>query len=106
MNHIGAAGRRLVLLAAIAATSTAAILAIASSADAATRPDAVVLVSGITTTTPFTTPTAQCTGQDPRGETWSIDGAKFAALGYRVYTAPVNYGSGSVQPMSWPGASM
>ena len=98
MNHIGAAGRRLGLLATVASTSIAAILALASGAQAATKPDAVVLVSGITTTTPFTTPTAQCTGQDPRGETWSIDGAKFAALGYRVYTAPVNYGSGPVQP--------
>ena len=57
-----------------------------------------MLVSGITTTTPFTTPTAQCSGTDPRGETWSVDGARFAAQGYRVYTAPVNYGAGPVKP--------
>lgn len=78
--------------------ATIGMLTLASSAGAAPKPDAVVLVSGITTTTPFTTPTAQCTGTSPRGETWSVDAARFAAQGYRVYTAPVNYGAGPVQP--------
>jgi triacylglycerol lipase len=59
-------------------------------------PDAVVLVSGLTTTTPFTTPAAQCHGTAPRGLTWSYDGAQFAAAGYRVYTAPVTDGPGAV----------
>jgi triacylglycerol lipase len=78
---------------------SAAVLGLASTAQAATPPpDAVVLVSGITTTTPFTAPQAQCSGQYPRGETWSVDGARFAARGYRVYTAPVSYGAGAVQP--------
>lgn len=68
-----------------------------SSASAASPPtDAVVLVSGITTTTPFTTPSATCTGTYPRGLTWSYDGARFASAGYPVYTAPVNYGTGPV----------
>jgi hypothetical protein len=65
---------------------------------AATGPDAVVLVSGFTTTTPFTTPVQQCRGTAPRGTTWSYDGAQLAAAGYRVYTAPVNYGAGAVKP--------
>ncbi len=69
-----------------------------SAAAASTPTDAVVLVSGITTTTPFTTPSAVCTGRYPRGLTWTYDGARFAAAGYRVYTAPVNYGAGPVKP--------
>ena len=83
---------------ASAATATATATATTAATAAASPPDAVVLVSGITTTTPFTTPTAQCSGTDPRGETWSVDGARFAAQGYRVYTAPVNYGAGPVKP--------
>jgi hypothetical protein len=70
----------------------------ASSASAATGPDAVVVVSGFTTTTPFTTPAAQCHGSKPHGPTWSYIGAKLAAAGYKVYTAPVNYGLGPVKP--------
>lgn len=73
-------------------------LAIASPAAAATGPDAVVLVSGLTTTTPFTTPASQCLGTDPRGATWSFDGAQYALAGYGVYTAPVNDGAGPVTP--------
>ncbi len=88
--------RRATLLVLLALTGGLASVSAASAA--AAPPDAVVLVSGITTTSPFTTPTAQCSGTSPRGETWSIDGAKFAALGYRVYTAPVNYGAGPVKP--------
>ncbi len=52
----------------------------------------------MTTTTPFTTPSAQCGGTFPRGETWSFDGGQFALAGYQVYTAPVNDGSGPVTP--------
>jgi triacylglycerol lipase len=73
-------------------------LVFASPAHAASGPDAVVLVSGFTTTTPFTTPAAQCRGTAPRGTTWSYDAAQLAAEGYRVYTAPVNYGAGPVTP--------
>jgi triacylglycerol lipase len=63
-------------------------------AAAATPTDAVVLVSGITTTTPYTTPSAICSGKYPRGFTWTYDGARLAAAGYKVYTAPVNNGPG------------
>ena len=73
-------------------------LAPKSRAAGAAGPDAVVLVSGITTTTPFTSPGAVCTGTYPRGSTWTFDGAQFAAAGYKVYTAPVNYGAGPVTP--------
>ncbi len=99
MNHIEAGRRGLAALAAAVAVAAIAVLTLASATRAATPlPDAVVLVSGITTTTPFTTPQAQCSGQYPRGETWSVDAARFAAQGYRVYTAPVNYGASPVQP--------
>ncbi len=60
--------------------------------------DAVVLVSGLTTTTPFTTPEVQCQGSYSRGATWTYDGGRYAAAGYNVYTAPVNNGSGPVTP--------
>ena len=73
-------------------------LALGSSAAAATRPDAVVLVSGLTTTTPFTTPSAPCQGTYPRGQTWSYNAAAYAAAGYNVYTAPVRNGVGAVSP--------
>jgi triacylglycerol lipase len=95
-NDIGMMARR---AAASVFVAVAGLVVAASAASAAvTPPDAVVLVSGITTTTPFTTPTAQCSGTEPRGETWSLDATRFAAQGYRVYTAPVNYGAGAVQP--------
>jgi triacylglycerol lipase len=84
-------------LPALAIALCALGLASPSRAGAASGPDAVVLVSGFTTTTPFTTPAAQCQGTDPRGETWSYEGAQLAAAGYRVYTAPVNDGAGAVK---------
>jgi triacylglycerol lipase len=78
---------------------TGATVGIGSQAAVAAAPtDAVVLVSGITTTTPFTTPSAICKGTYPRGFTWTYDGARLAAAGYRVYTAPVNDGPGPVAP--------
>jgi triacylglycerol lipase len=78
----------------------AAIVSVAwaARATAATGADAVVLVSGFTTTTPFTTPSAQCQGSDPRGDTWSLDAARWADAGYKVYTAPVTDGGGTVKP--------
>jgi triacylglycerol lipase len=83
----------LVLVAALCAG-----LALGSPAAAATGTDAVVLVSGFTTTTPFTTPQAQCRGTYPRGATWTYDGGRSAAAGYNVYTAPVTDGAGPVTP--------
>jgi triacylglycerol lipase len=82
----------------LAAAPLALAVGSRSAGAAAPSTDAVVLVSGITTTTPFTTPPAVCKGTYPRGSTWSYDGAGFAAAGYPVYTAPVNFGSGPVAP--------
>jgi triacylglycerol lipase len=83
-----------------------AVLALGSPVAAATAPEtaattgtvAVVLVSGFTTTTPFTTPQAQCRGTYARGATWTYDGGRYAAAGYNVYTAPVADGAGPVTP--------
>ncbi len=83
---------------ALTALIGAAAAPASQAAAAATPTNAVVLVSGITTTTPFTTPSATCQGTYPRGFTWSYDGARLAAAGYRVYTAPVNFGPGPVAP--------
>ena len=89
----------LIRLAAAFSALLAAPLGLTSqAAAAATSTDAVVLVSGITTTTPFTTASAICTGKYPRGFTWTYDGARLASAGYKVYTAPVNYGPGPVAP--------
>ena len=98
INDIGVAGRRAAVLAFVALKSLLGSVSAAPAAQVVTPPDAVVLVSGITTTTPFTTPASQCSGTNPRGKTWTLDAATFAAQGYRVYTAPVNYGAGPVQP--------
>lgn len=84
---------RLVLLAAVCA---AVGFGSPVAAAAATGPGAVVLVSGFTTTTPFTTPQARCQGTSPLGATWTYDGERYATAGYRVYTAPVTDGSGPV----------
>ncbi len=84
-------------LAGLAAALIFAGTPLNSRAAAPGAPDAVVLVSGITTTTPFTSPGAVCTGKYPRGTTWTYHGARFAAAGYRVYTAPVNFGAGPVK---------
>jgi hypothetical protein len=83
---------------AFALCALALALGPTASARAASGPDAVVLVSGFTTTTPFTTPAQQCRGTAPRGTTWSYEGAQLAAAGYRVFTAPVRDGGGPVKP--------
>jgi triacylglycerol lipase len=79
------------VVAALAAASLAA-LAFATSASAApSYPEAVVLLSGFDTKTPFTTPNPACNGKE--GEAWDapsgIAGALKAA-GKRVFTAPVH----------------
>lgn len=76
----------------IAASLAAAALAHGASAQAATYPDAVVLVSGFTTTTPFTTPDPSCNGKE--GGTWNVPTGPAAALkavGNKVFTAPVRH---------------
>ncbi len=72
----------------------AAALAIASTASAApSYPEAVVLVSGFDTQTPFTTPDPSCNGKE--GEAWDPPTGVAAALkaaGKKVFTAPVRQG--------------
>ena len=76
----------------IAASLVTAALAHGATAQAATYPDAVVLVSGFTTTTPFTTPDPSCNGKE--GLTWNVPTGPAAALkaaGNKVFTAPVRH---------------
>ncbi len=66
----------------------AAILGTAGPASAASYPDAIVLVSGVESSTPFSTPDPSCAGQE--GKAWSPEVAKtLRAQGFSVFTAPV-----------------
>lgn len=79
-------------IAGLSAALAAAVLAHGASAHAATYPEAVVLVSGFTTTTPFTNPEPVCNGKE--GLTWSPPTGVAAALkaaGNAVFTAPVRH---------------
>ncbi len=75
----------------------AATLAFAASAAAAPPyPEAVVLVSGFDTQTPFTTPDHSCNGKE--GEAWDPPTGVAAALktaGKKVFTAPVRQAGGN-----------
>lgn len=51
---------------------------------------------GLTTTTPFTTPSAPCQGNYPRGQTWSYNAGVYGGAGYNVYTPPA-------RPAFWDG---
>lgn len=76
-------GKIVAIASAIAAVGPAA-------AQAAAPSDAVVLVSGFTTNTPFTTSDPSCAGQE--GPTWDPANGVAATLranGYAVFTAPV-----------------
>lgn len=89
-------------LSAVALAATCA-LALAASAGAATQyPEAVVLVSGFDTQTPFTTPDPSCDGKE--GEAWSPAtgvAATLKAAGRKVFTAPVRQSeSGGLEPCS------
>lgn len=84
--------------AALAFTAVAvAALALAASASAApSYPEAVVLVSGFDTQTPFTTPDPSCNGKE--GEAWDPPTGVAAALkaaGRKVFTAPVHQAGGN-----------
>ena len=89
--------------------SSALAFAPAASAQGPSYPSAVVLVSGFTTVTPFTTPDPACDGRE--GDTWGVANGVAAALkerGLAVFTAPVKHltdpealpcpGSGVPQP--------
>jgi triacylglycerol lipase len=81
-------GRRRWLV--IATLALGGILAMPASAAAATYPDAVLLVSGFNTATPFTTPDPTCDGKE--GPEWDPVGGIAKTLkpaGLDVFTAPV-----------------
>ncbi|MGH8956844.1 MAG: esterase/lipase family protein [Microbacterium sp.] len=81
------------------------MLAIPASASAATYPDAVLLVSGFDTASPFTTPDPSCDGKE--GPEWNPAGGIAKTLkpaGLDVFTAPVRQTGGSLlPPCSGPG---
>jgi len=61
----------------------------------------VVLVSGFTTSTPFSTPDPSCAGQE--GDTWSLSVAPaLKAAGYPVFTAPEGPNSDGNAPGNAP----
>ncbi len=83
---------RQALFALTAVFAAALVVAPTASAQGPTYPSAVVLVSGFTTVTPFTTPDPSCDGRE--GETWGPATGVAAALnsrGFAVFTAPVKH---------------
>lgn len=56
--------------------------------------DAVVIVSGGSAISPFTTPDAACRSGQPAGSTDTFLRSELLAQGYRVFTAPANAGPG------------
>ena len=81
--------RRILLI-----VSVLAILIAVPAASAGTR--AVVLVSGVAATTPFTTPTQACTTGYSAGNTWGYLRDYLVQRGYQVYTAPASVGGQTV----------
>ena len=81
---------RIVALAALIAIAALCALSAPKPAEAAsTYPDAVLLVSGFQTETPFTSPSPTCAGK--MGDTFGIMngiGPALRAAGYNVFTAP------------------
>src|SRR5215213_2957538 len=74
----------------------AAVLGLAAAAPASAA-DAVVLVSGFTTSTPFSTSAAACAGQE--GSTWSPNVAPaLKGAGLLVFTAPEGEGAKAPAP--------
>ena len=95
-----AAGPRRLLVAAAAvllATLTPTVVGTASAAAHRQSPKrAIVLVSGLSSTTPFSTPARACAGKE--GTSWGISGGIAPALrraGFKVFTVPVRKGSSS-----------
>jgi triacylglycerol lipase len=96
-------GRRRWLV--IAALVLGGMVAMPASAAAATYPDAVLLVSGFDTASPFTTPDPSCDGKE--GPEWDPVGGIAKTLkpaGLDVFTAPVRQtGEPLLQPCSGAG---
>lgn len=67
--------------------------------------EAVVIVSGLATQTPFTTTTAACTQGQSAGNTASALRDGLIAAGHQVFTAPAQSGPGQVTDTSGVGSS-
>jgi triacylglycerol lipase len=81
-----------------------ALAAVASAlvtAPAATAADAVVLVSGFTSSNPFTTAASECAGME--GEAWTTAAPTLKAAGLTVFTAPEGPGGAPPAPCSGGG---
>jgi triacylglycerol lipase len=84
-------------LLAVLATFAAASPALAADAQASKSGQrAVVLVSGVAATTPFTTPTRACRSGFSAGNTWAYLRDYLVKRGFKVYTAPASVGGGRV----------
>ena len=92
------AGGRLALAHASVALCVlvAAVASALAAAPAASAADAVVLVSGFTSTNPFTTSAPECAGME--GEAWTTAAPTLKAAGLIVFTAPE--GPGATPPPS------
>ena len=81
---------------ALPATLTAMLLVFASPAAAKPSQRAVVLVSGVAATSPFTTPKGPCKSGFSGGNTWAYLRDYLVKRGYKVYTAPASLGGQKV----------
>src|SRR4051812_25746019 len=82
----------------------AAVLALVAAAPASAT-NAVVLVSGFTTSTPFSTSAPSCAGQE--GSTWSVNVAPaLKAAGQTVFTAPEGEGAKAPAPCAGQGQAV
>jgi len=73
-----------------------ALVVLAPGVSAKSDSRAVVLVSGVAATTPFTTPWSACTSGFSAGNTWAYLRDYLVARGYRVFTAPASVGGAKV----------
>jgi triacylglycerol lipase len=95
----GSLGRSRRTLAAIAGIALGVVLSAPAGASAATYPEAVLLVSGFDTASPYTTPDPSCDGKE--GPEWDPAGGIARTLkpaGLKVFTAPVRQTGGSLLP--------
>ena len=97
---------RRALLAALLATCVVAAAGAAPAVAAPSYPDAVLLVSGFDSATPFTTPAPACAGQE--GGTWAHPGGVPAALraGGRDDQDPLCATRGAAPPATPAASSM
>ena len=75
----------------------ACLVVVLGASEARAQPsEAVVLVSGLNSPTPFSAPTPACAGKE--GDTWGFVAPRLKAQGFTVYTAPARKGSTGIAP--------